>query len=87
MSLPLILGCFWIFAAAGTAMLPMKYQLIPGLVLLLTAPVLIVWTGWLHGWLWAAFGTFALLSMFRRPLLHFYARATGRPAPAKPEDL
>jgi hypothetical protein len=86
MSLPLILGCFWVFAAAGTAMLPMRHQLIPGVILLLAAPGLIAWTGWLHGWPWAAFGTFALLSMFRRPLFHLIARATGRPAPVIPED-
>jgi len=89
MSAPLILGALWVLAAAATAMLPMKRQFAPGLALLLAAPALITWIGMAHGWPWVAFGTFALLSMFRRPLLHFtrraIARATGR-TPANPED-
>lgn len=87
MSTPLILGCFWVLASAATAMLPMRWQMVPGLALLAAAPVLLVWIGWLHGWLWLAIGLFAFLSMFRNPLLYFLRRARGRPArpPAEPE--
>lgn len=80
MSTPLILGCFWVLAAAGTAMLPMRRQMVPGIALLAVAPVLLVWIGWGHGWLWLAIGLFAFLSMFRNPLLYFLRRAMGRPA-------
>jgi hypothetical protein len=87
MSLPLILGCLWVLAAAATALLPMKRQFAPGVTLLSLAPVLIVWIGWLHGWPWAAFGLFALLSMFRRPLFHLAARLSGKTPPAISEDI
>jgi len=79
MSAPLILGCFWVLAATATAMLPMRWQMVPGLTLLAAAPVLLVWIGWVHGWLWLAIGLFAFLSMFRNPLLYFLRRALGRP--------
>jgi signal transduction histidine kinase len=86
MSPPLILGCVWVIAAAVVAMLPMKRQMLPGIALLLAAPVLLVWIGWVHGWLWLALGVFAFLSMFRNPLLYFMRRALGRPAPL-PDEL
>jgi len=79
MSTPLILGCFWVLASAATAMLPMRWQMVPGLTLLAAAPVLLVWIGWVHGWLWLAIGLFAFLSIFRNPLLYFLRRALGRP--------
>ncbi len=79
MSAPLILGALWVIAAAVTAMLPMRRQYVPGLSLLICAPPLIGWIGWQHGYLWMLFGLFALLSMFRRPLLFFARRALGLP--------
>ena len=86
MSLPLILGCLWVLAAAATAMLPMRRQMVPGLALLIVAPGLLVWIGLVHGWLWLAIGLFAFLSMFRNPLLYFLRRALGRPA-RMPKEL
>ena len=86
MSTPLILGCLWVLAATVVAMLPMKRQMVPGLALLIAAPGLLVWIGWVHGWLWLAFGLFAFLSMFRNPLRYFLRRAMGRPAPL-PREL
>lgn len=86
MSTPLILGCLWVLAATVTAMLPMRRQMVPGLALLAAAPVLLLWIGWVHGWLWLAVGLFAFLSMFRNPLLYFLRRALGRPAPL-PKEL
>ena len=79
MSLPLILGAFWVIAAAITAMLPMRAQMIPGIALLIAAPALLVWIGYVHGWLWLAFGLFAFVSMFRNPLRYFARRAMGLP--------
>jgi hypothetical protein len=78
MSTPLILACFWVLAATGIAFLPMKRQMVPGFALLLAAPVLIVWIGAAHGWLFAVAGLAAFLSMFRRPLMYFARKAMGR---------
>jgi len=86
MSAPLILGALWVIAAAVVAMLPMRRQMVPGLGLLAAAPVLLVWIGYVHGWLWLAVGLFAFVSMFRNPLLYFLRRALGRPAPL-PKEL
>jgi Protein of unknown function (DUF2484) len=85
-STPLILGCLWVVASAVVAMLPMRRQMVPGLALLAAAPVLLVWIGRVHGWIWLAIALFAFLSMFRNPLLYFLRRALGRPAPV-PKDL
>ena len=85
MSVPLILGCIWVLAAAATAMLPMRRQMVPGLALLAAAPVLLVWIGLVHGWLWLTIGLFAFLSMFRNPLLYVLRRVMGRPAPLPKE--
>jgi Protein of unknown function (DUF2484) len=86
MSLPLILGCLWVLASAVTAMLPMRRQMVPGISLLVAAPVLLVWIGMVHGWIWLGVGVLAFLSMFRNPLLYFARRALGRPAPI-PKEL
>ena len=80
MSTPILFGCLWVLAAAATAMLPMRAQMVPGLGLLFAAPILLVWIAYVHGWLWLAVGLFAFLSMFRNPLLYFLRRALGRPA-------
>ncbi|MFM2391865.1 MAG: hypothetical protein RLZZ437_3420 [Pseudomonadota bacterium] len=85
MTTPLIIGCLWVIAAAATAMLPMKRQMLPGVALLIAAPFLLIWIGWVHGWLWVTVGTFAFLSMFRNPLLYFARRAMGKPADLPPE--
>lgn len=87
MSLPLILGACWIILGAITAMLPMRLQRYPGLPLLIAAPMLLIWIGSVHGWLWVALGTFAFLSMFRRPLNYLIRWAIGLPLPDLPPDL
>lgn len=75
MSSVLIAGCFWVIAASLTALLPMRRQMVPGLALLAATPVLLIWIGISHGWLWAALGLLAFLSMFRRPLSYFARKA------------
>jgi len=89
MSLPLVLGALWVIAAAITALLPMRRQYVPGVTLLICAPPLIGWIGWQHGVLWLLLALFALLSMFRRPLLYFARRALGLPVtdPTSPDPL
>ncbi len=41
----LVLSCLWVIAGVGVAMLPMRYQYVPGAALLLAAPVLIYLIG------------------------------------------
>ena len=48
------------------------------LALLIAAPVLIVLLGRDHGAIAAGFGVFALVSMFRRPILHALGRLRQR---------
>ena len=85
MSAALIAGCLWVIASAITAMLPMRRQMVPGIALLVIAPLLILWIGATHGWVWAIAGLVAFLSMFRNPLRYFLKRALGRPVELPPE--
>ncbi|MGI1661092.1 DUF2484 family protein [Palleronia sp. KMU-117] len=84
MSLSLTLGCLWVIASAITAMLPMRLQYAPGVVLLLAAPVLLILLGIEHGLLWAGIGLFAFVSMFRNPLIYLGKKALGLPVPPPP---
>ena len=65
---PLLAVVLWVLAATATAVLPMRWQIGPGLLLLLAAPALMVWIGRAHGWPWAVLFALAFASMFRRPL-------------------
>lgn len=87
MSLPLIFGAVWVIAGAITAALPMRLQRYPGLPLLVAAPILLTWIGWVHGFLWMAVGLFAFLSMFRRPLNYLIRRALGLRLPDLPPEF
>jgi hypothetical protein len=86
MTTPLIVACLWVVTSAITAFLPLRRQMIPGITPLLAAPVLLVWIGYVHGWLWLALGLFAFALMFRRPLIYFYKKARRMDVPL-PEDL
>ncbi|SFL94531.1 DUF2484 family protein [Shimia aestuarii] len=79
MSFALILACLWVLAAAIVAMLPMRHQYLPGVALLIAAPILIgvIWVQ--HGAWLGGVALFGFLSMFRRPLRYFYRRARGVP--------
>lgn len=78
MSLSLILACLWALAATVTALLPMRLQYVPGLTLLVLAPVLLILIGVQHGWLPALLGLAGFLSMFRRPLRYMWGRVRGQ---------
>ena len=74
----LVFSCLWVLAATVVAMLPMRYQYIPGIVLLLAAPVLIYLIG-RDVALWAGIAaTLAFVSIFRNPLRYFGKRAMGQ---------
>jgi hypothetical protein len=77
-TLTFVLACCWVIAAALVAMLPMRWQFVPGIALLLGAPVLIWRLGVEYGWLAAGLAVLAVLSMFRRPLQYYLKRALGR---------
>ena len=78
MSLSLTLGCLWVLSAAIIAMFPMRHQIIPGLVLLVSAPILLVYIGYQHNpWMVLA-ASAAVISMFRRPLYYLSRRMISR---------
>ena len=64
----LVAGCLWVLVATGTALLPMRRQMAPGLLLLASAPVLVIWLGLALGWWVSVVALLAFVSMFRRPL-------------------
>ena len=86
MSASLLLGSIWVVAATVVAMLPMRRQMVPGLALLIAAPLLIVFIGWQHGWIFAVLGLMAFVSMFRNPLRYLWRRARGE-RPELPEEI
>ncbi|MEP5090633.1 MAG: DUF2484 family protein, partial [Paracoccaceae bacterium] len=67
----LILCCVWTLSSGAVAMLPVQRQYIPGVVLILLVPVLIVMVGLQYNWGVAVLGAAAFLSMFRNPLEYF----------------
>lgn len=71
------LSIAWVFASAAVAMMPMRHQYIPGVGLLLAAPVLIVMAGLQFGWVYALLALCAFVSMFRNPLRYLAARLRG----------
>jgi len=77
MSALVILSCLWVLASAIVAMLPMRRQFVPGVALLVAAPVLIFLIGLQYGWMFAALGLAAFVSMFRNPLRYLYTRLCG----------
>jgi len=77
MTLSAILAVAWVFAATGVAMLPMRLQFPPGIVLIIAAPLLIIWLGLDFGWLISAAALAAFISMFRNPI-RFYWRKWRR---------
>ncbi len=86
MSLPLIFAALWAIAATITALLPMRLQFIPGVTLLLLAPVLIGFIAVQHGYWIAGLGLLAFLSMFRNPLIYLIKKSLGKPV-TLPKEL
>ena len=75
------LSILWVFAAVTVAMLPLRSQYLPGVILLIAAPALIIAIGMTYSWALALLALLAFLSMFRNPLRYLRARLRGR----KPE--
>lgn len=64
--------CIWVVAGSLIAVLPMRFQMIPGALLLLSGLGLIVWIGVENGWIWSAIALAIFASIFRRPLIALY---------------
>lgn len=77
MSGSLLAGALWVLAATATAMLKMRHQYVPGVTLLLLAPVILVWIGRQHGVWVVLLCLAAFASMMRNPLRYFYKRLRG----------
>jgi len=85
MSTSIILGCLYVLAATVTAMLPMKRQYIPGVCLLLGAPLLLIYIGYEHGLIVAGLCVLAFVSMMRNPLRYLWAKLRGQNPELPPE--
>ncbi|WP_438955696.1 DUF2484 family protein [Cognatiyoonia sp.] len=77
MTLSAIFACLWVLASAIVALLPMRRQYVPGVTLLILAPILIVWLGVDYGWWVSVLGLTGFVSMFRNPLRYFWKCARG----------
>ncbi|MEL6450992.1 MAG: DUF2484 family protein [Pseudomonadota bacterium] len=82
----LTLTCIaWVFAATAVAMLPMRYQYVPGIALIVAAPVLMLWIGIAVAWWAGLLALAAFVSMFRNPLRYVWAKARGQNPQLPPE--
>lgn len=79
-------ACLWVVAATVVALLPMRLQYVPGVILLGLAPVLIVWIGLSVAWWAGVLALAAFVSMFRNPLRYFLAKARGE-SPELPKEF
>ncbi|MBO9411289.1 MULTISPECIES: DUF2484 family protein [unclassified Ruegeria] len=68
----------WVIASTIVAMLPMRLQFPPGVVLFVCAPALIVWLGHDFGWVVSVLAFAGFASMFRNPIRHYWRRWTGQ---------
>ncbi|NOR32221.1 MAG: DUF2484 family protein [Sulfitobacter sp.] len=71
----------WVFLSATVATLPLRMQFIPGAILLVAGPVLIIVIGFEVGLVFSVIALAAYVSMFRNPLLFLLAKLRGQ----KPE--
>ncbi len=70
-------AALWVVASTIVAMLPMRLQFPPGVVLFVLAPALIVWLGHDYGWVFGLLASAAFVSMFRNPIRFYWRRWTG----------
>jgi hypothetical protein len=86
MGTSLMYGFLWVIASTITAFLPMRRQMVPGLALLLAAPVLLWFIARDYGVWVLIIALLAAVSMFRNPLIYFARRALGLPV-SLPREL
>ncbi len=86
MSPVLILSCLWVVAATAVAFLPIRVQIVPGVALLLAAPVLLYFLARDYGLVVLVIALGAVVSMFRRPLLYPIRRRLRRAGKSEPRQ-
>lgn len=74
----LVALCLWVVAGSITVFLPLRQQMIPGALLLLSGLGLVVWIGWDNGWIWSLVFVAIFASLFRRPLMALARHLRGR---------
>ncbi len=77
-SLSLIIAALWAVAATVVALLPMRMQYVPGVALLVAAPLVIAFMGYENGLWVAVIGLLGFVSMFRNPLRYFWRKFRGQ---------
>lgn len=70
-----VVACCWVILATGVAFLPYRHQFIPGLMLLIAAPVLIYLITREFGFVPGAAAALGFVSMFRKPLRYLARKA------------
>ncbi|MEO0989382.1 MAG: DUF2484 family protein [Pseudomonadota bacterium] len=85
MTLSAVLACVWVLLSSAVALMPMRHQYVPGVTLLVAAPLLILWLAVDYGWIVGVVGLLGFVSMFRNPLLYLGRKAIGLPV-RRPED-
>ncbi|WP_298933201.1 DUF2484 family protein [uncultured Ruegeria sp.] len=78
MDYSMIFAALWVICATIVALLPMRLQFPPGIILLICAPALIIWLGYDHGWFWSVLASGGFISMFRNPIRFYWRKWTGR---------
>ncbi len=78
MGYSMIFAAIWVICATIVALLPMRLQFPPGILLLICAPALIVWLGYDYGWFISALAFAAFVSMFRNPIRYYWRKWTGQ---------
>lgn len=73
----ILMAALWVVAATIVAFLPIRRQYLPGTVLLVAAPVLIVLLALQTHWVVAAAAFAGFVSMFRNPLRYFWRKWRG----------
>ncbi|EEE36784.1 hypothetical protein RKLH11_618 [Rhodobacteraceae bacterium KLH11] len=73
----IVLSALWVVSATIVAMLPMRLQFPPGIVLLICAPFLIIWLGYDFGWFFSVLAFAGFASMFRNPIRYYWRKWTG----------
>ncbi|WP_226688704.1 DUF2484 family protein [Ruegeria arenilitoris] len=77
MAYSVMFAALWVVASTIVAMLPMRLQFPPGVVLFVSAPALIVWLGYDYGLVIGLLACAAFASMFRNPIRFYWRRWTG----------
>jgi hypothetical protein len=71
--------CVWALLASVTALLPLRVQYAPAIMLAIVVPFLLIFVGFEHGLGAVALGLTAFISLFRVPLLYVARQMIGAP--------